>query len=134
MHKRVYTSTYAYLRVQTVLYAFKMVQTGLEPAIFCILLAEVAPSLRGFGPERRNISSAGIYIHTHCHCNTAGLCTWCLMPNRWLRSRSAAAPGLDIPRPSLDLDRSKAQMCILARLRGCYVLADGSPIQKEAVT
>jgi hypothetical protein len=41
-----YTSTYVYIRIHSVFYAFQKVQKGLEPAIFCILFAELTPAQR----------------------------------------------------------------------------------------
>jgi hypothetical protein len=80
--------TDAYIPVHTGIYAYrpfcmrsKQLQTGLEPTILCILLAEDTPSLQRFRPEHRDMSSAGMYVYIHCHCNTAGLCTWCLVTN-----------------------------------------------------
>jgi hypothetical protein len=75
-----------------------------------------------------------MYVYIHYYSNSPALCTWWLVTNRRRLSRSAAAPGHDIARPIRDFDRPKAQPCILAWLRGFYVPADGSPIQKEAVT
>jgi hypothetical protein len=46
----VQTSTYACSPFCT---CSKKVQTGLEPAIFCILLAECTPALLEYKPERR---------------------------------------------------------------------------------
>ncbi len=130
---------YWYIRVQTVLYAFKKVTNRSRTHDLLHTSCRNYPFAgsriaTGFRSERRNINSVGLYVYIHCHCNTAGLCTWCLVTKRRCRSRSAAAPGHDIPRQSLDLDHPKAQMCILATLRGCYVPADRSPIEKEAVT
>ena len=44
---RVHTRTVRFVRVK------KKVQTGLEPVIFCILLAERTPALREYRPQRR---------------------------------------------------------------------------------
>ncbi len=87
--------TNAYIPVCTRIYAYrpfcyllnfcmhaKKVQTGLKPAIFCILLAEVTPLLPRFRPEHLDISSAGMYAYIHGPCNTAGLCTWCLVTDQ----------------------------------------------------
>ena len=56
------------------------------------------------------------------------------MTYRRRKSGSSPAPGHDIPGLGLDLELPKAEIRILARLRGCNVPEDGRPIEKEAVT
>ena len=57
------------------------------------------------------------------------------MTNRRRRSRRAAGPSHDIPRPSLDVDLVEAQLRLEAGLATCYVLpADRRSNQKETVT
>jgi hypothetical protein len=115
-------------------------QSGLEPAIVCILLAELTPTLRGYIPQRWIDRNAVVTVYTHCYCNTPSSsrcqCTWCLImiTNRLRGSGSAAAPDHNIPRTGLDSKLPKAEMYIRARTGGCYVPADGSPIKNEAVT
>ena len=56
-----------------------------------------------------------------------------MMTNRRRRSRRAAAPSHDIPRPSLDVDLAEAQLRLEAGLGTRNVPADRSPIDKEPV-
>ena len=58
-----------------------------------------------------------VYIIWFCDfCQTPCPCTWRLMTNRLRRSRRAAAPSHDIPRPSLDVDLVDAQLRLEAGL------------------
>ena len=50
------------------------------------------------------------------------------------RSSSSSASGHDVAGTGLDMELQKPELGILARLGGCNVPADGSPIQKEALT
>jgi hypothetical protein len=77
LQKRLYTSTYSYIRVQTVCSRSKKVQTGLEPAIFCMLLAKRTPTLREYRPHHRIyalLSSMYIFLAI-----AICLCTWWLV-------------------------------------------------------
>ena len=44
---------YVYISIHTCTSLLKNGYKGLEPAIFCILLAEVTPALRGYTPQCR---------------------------------------------------------------------------------
>ncbi len=97
MYKLVYTITYMYVRVQSVLFAFKKVQTGLEPSIFCIPIAEHTLTLRGTDLSCLDVGTAVVNVYIHCYCNQPCLCTWFLMINQRRWSCIAATIGHDIP-------------------------------------
>jgi hypothetical protein len=63
-----------------------------------------------------------IRVYIIWFCQTPCPCTWRLMTNRLRRSRRAAAPSHDIPRPSLDVDLVDAQLRLEAGLGTCDVL------------
>ena len=124
---------YEYVRVQTVPNRLKKSANMSRTSNLLHAVCRIYPFTMGFRPECRIKSNEGIHEYIDCYCKSPGLCTWCpgLMTHCWRRSSSAATPGHDIARTSLDLDSPKSQTCILACLRCCNVPADGSPILPE---
>ncbi len=62
----VLTGIYQYILVRTIhLKHNKKMQSGLEPAIFCILLPESTPTLRGYILQRWNVRHVVVTVYIH---------------------------------------------------------------------
>ncbi len=93
------TSTYQYIRGQSVLYVLKKSANRSWTRDLLHTSCSNYPYITGYWPWRRDISHVVVYVYIHyswtwttpCPCT----CQWCLMTYRRRRSCSAAAPGHD---------------------------------------
>ena len=123
----VHTSMYEFVNVQTSTCQYVQVHTGTYAYIpFLALFKKRANRSRtrnlvhtshrvypcAMGPQTsmpvKVKKYVSVYILWLCQTPQACQCTWRLMTNRRRRSRRAAAPSHDIPRPSLDVDLVEA--------------------------
>ena len=97
----VHTRTYAYMRFLTL---FKKGANRSRTRNLLHTMHRVFPCVTGVLTSMQVIIQYDVSVYIICFCQTPCQCTWRLMTNRLRRSRSAAAPSHDIPRPSLDSD------------------------------
>ena len=126
----VHTGTYAYMPFLTL---FKKSANRSRTRNLVHTSHRVYPCAMGLQTSMPVKITNDVSVYIICFCQTPCQCTWRLMTNRRRRSRSAAAPSHDIPRPSLDVDLVEAELRLVAGLGTCNVPADRSPIEKEPV-
>jgi hypothetical protein len=121
------TRTDAYIRVHAVSYPFQKGANESRTRDLLHTLHRVYPCVTGVQTSIPVMIKCDLSVFIICFCQTPCPCTWRLMTNRRRRSRRAAAPSHDIPRPSLDADLTEAQLSL-----GWNVLcASGQKIESE---
>jgi len=102
------TSTYRYRRVHTVSALLKKKANRTRTGNLVHTMHRFLPLRYGLHTSMPVKLSGPVSVFIIEFCQTPWQCTWRLMTNRRRWSRRAAAPGHDIPRPSLNVDLVEA--------------------------
>ena len=135
LYMPVRTLTYWYIRVHAVPYPFQKSANRSRTRNLVHTSHRVYPCAMGLQISMPVKVTNDVSVYIIWFCQTPCPCTWRQMTNQRRRSRRAAAPSHDIPRPSLDVDLVDAQLRLEAGLGTCNVRpADRRSNQKETVT